>query len=75
MSVLDIVVSIIDISAKASSLLAPLQGIVAALSTTVWENRELLADDDRVDQYYPRCRHGVRDHLYYVMLSLVMASP
>lgn len=72
MSILEIIMSIIDISAKATSLFEPLQGIIIALCTTAWENRELLVNDDRVDQYYPRCRHGVRDQLYYVILGLVL---
>ena len=75
MSVLEIVMSIVDISSKATNLLAALQGIVPALCSSAWENRDSLANDDRIDQYYPRCRHGIRDQLYYVVLSLVMSSP
>ncbi|VDC02283.1 unnamed protein product [Peniophora sp. CBMAI 1063] len=75
MSVLDIVMSIVDVSRKAPSLLDPLKDIVPALCTTAWENRDLLADDNGVDQYYSRCRHGVRDSLYYVVMALVQSSP
>ncbi|KZV71715.1 hypothetical protein PENSPDRAFT_684347 [Peniophora sp. CONT] len=75
MGVLEIIMSIVDISAKATSLLGPLQGIIPALCDTAWENRDFLCNDENVDRYYPRCRHGVRDGLYFVILSLVLASP